>query len=63
MVGGQGCWISELTFLERWEHTDLSPWCCLPKETRVPILRARIQACEGALGEAARGINIAHGRV
>ena len=46
----QGYWISELAFLERLEHTDLTLWHCLPKESRIHILRDRIQAWEGALG-------------
>jgi hypothetical protein len=32
----------------------------LPKEIRVQVLRDRIWACEGALGEVARGMNIAY---
>jgi len=34
----------------------------LPKEIRVQVLRDRIWACEGALGEVARGMNIAYGK-
>lgn len=41
------------------EHTDLTPWHCLPKEITVHILRDRILACENTLGEAGRRINIA----
>ena len=55
-------WISELTFLERLELTDSSPWHCWPKKIRIQVLRDRTWAWEGALGEAARGMNIAHGK-
>jgi hypothetical protein len=54
-----GCWISELTFLEILKHTHLTPWHCLSKEIRVQILKDRICACEGVLGESERGTNIA----
>jgi hypothetical protein len=53
-------WISELTFLERLGHTDLTPWHYLPKGIKVQVLRYRIWACEEALREAARGIKILH---
>jgi hypothetical protein len=59
---GGGRWISELTFLERLGHTDLTPWHHLPKETRAHVLGDGSQACEGALGEVARGMNIAYGK-
>lgn len=48
---GGGHWTSELTFPERLEHTDLTLWHCLPKEIKVEVLRARIWACDGALGK------------
>ena len=57
----RGHWISELTFLEWLECADLIPRHCLPKKISVQVLRDRIQACEGALWEATRGINIAYG--
>jgi hypothetical protein len=59
----RGYWISELTFLERLEHTHLSRWDCLAKETRIHVLRDKIWAWEGALGEVARQINIVYGKV
>jgi hypothetical protein len=42
------------------EHADLTPCDCLAKETWVQVLGDRIWACEGTLGKAARGINIAY---
>lgn len=45
----RGYWISELTFLERFEHTHLSCWDCLAKETRIHVLRDKIlfmEKCE-----------------
>jgi len=56
-------WVSDLTILGRSEHTDLTPWHCLPKEIRVQVLRDRIWAYEGVLGADARGINITWDRV
>jgi hypothetical protein len=40
----------------------LNPWHPLPKDISVQVLRDWIQSCEEALGEAARGINIEHGK-